>query len=102
MEAAVIEFLQLAGSGAKRLRGRSKVKLINQARDALSLDKAEEKDNEDLHTKAEWLKKSAGTHTLLGNKLSNIAKRMKANERHKEDRKGYDDNVLINKNTMPD
>ena len=64
------------------------------------MDKAEEKDNEDLHTKAEWLKKSAGTHTLLGNKLSNIAKRMKANERHKEDRRGYKENVLINKKTM--
>ena len=32
-----------------------------------------------------WLRKQAEAHTLLGNKLTNIARRMKANARNKED-----------------
>ena len=43
--------------------------------------------------------KSASTHTILGNKLSNIAKRMKANERHKGDTKRYQENVATNERT---
>ena len=41
----------------------------------------EEEDNAELVTRAEWLRKVAGEHTVMGNKLISIARRMKTNAR---------------------
>ena len=42
----------------------------------------------------------AADHSLLGNKLNSIAKRMKANTRCKDNKERYDDNVRINDQTL--
>jgi hypothetical protein len=99
-EAAVIEYMNLKGNEAKRMRGRSKVRFMKQEEDALSLEKVESVEQEETQTKAEWLKKSSSDHSTLGNKLSNIAKRMIANERHKANEQAYRENVAINEITM--
>ena len=47
----------------------------------MDLDRIVEEDNEEFLTKANWLQKSANSHSLLGNKLNSISKRMHVNEK---------------------
>ena len=48
----------------------------------------------------DWLKESASNHTILGNKLSNIAKRMMVNGRSREDAARCKINENTNEHTM--
>ena len=45
------------------------------------------------------VKKTSAKHTVLANKLTNIARRMKANERNKNDSNPYDKNIELNETT---
>ena len=75
-EQAVIDFLKLEGKEASKMRGRSRITF--QKKDKITLEGMEDKDaNGDLITRAKWLRKQAGYHAKLGNKLINIVRRMK-------------------------
>ena len=50
-------------------------------------------------TRLEVLRSIAGDHTLLGNKLNSIARRMKTNARNKGDRSTCDENERPNAST---
>ena len=83
MEDANIEFHGLAGAEAKKMKGRSRITF--QKKDANTLQAAEKQQgNEDLVAKAKWLRKTAGQHAKLGNKLLATAKRIKAAGYHRE------------------
>ena len=97
VKAAVIEFHGLTGTNAKRMRGRSKVRFCQQVKDPLDLDKVDEDENEELLTKAAWLKKSASIRSSLGNKVGSISKGMHANERNRGNKQLYEENIHINK-----
>ena len=99
-EAAAIEFHGLTGTDAKRMRGRSKVRFLQQTSDPLDLGKIDKEDNDEISTKANRLKNSANSHSMLGNKLNSMAKRMHANERNRGNKELHDENICINVNTI--
>ena len=96
VEAAVIDFHGLTGTEAKRMRGRSKIRFRQNTCDPLDLNRVGDEDKEECLTKATWLKKSANNHSLLGNKLNTMAKRMHANVSNKGNRELYEENVATN------
>ena len=64
---------------ALKMRGRSKVVFQNKERNNLEgIDLEEDKSAWCLATKAEWYRQTAGQHNRLSNKLTSIAKQMKA------------------------
>ena len=82
VEDANIEFHGLTGAEAKKMKGRSRITF--QKKDANALQAAEKQQgNEDLVTKAKWLRKTAGQHAKLGNKLLATAKKIKAAGYHR-------------------
>ena len=76
-EDANIEYRQLTGIEAKKMRGRSRITFQRMEKNNLELSEKQEGD-EDLITRMNWLKLIAGQHAQMGNKLLNIAKRIKA------------------------
>ena len=78
VEQANIDDHELKGREAKKMKGRSKVTFKNATKNILQ--GIDERDgNDELATRADWLRKTAGEHAAMGNKLINIARRMKAN-----------------------
>ena len=82
------------------MRGRSQVKITNMNKDSLNLENVDKDMFEGAVSRVDWLKESASNHTTLGNKLSNIAKRMMASERIKEDTARREKNSNTNEKTM--
>ena len=83
-EQAVIDFLKLGGKDASKMRGRSRVTF--QKKDKVTLEGMEDKDGSGyLITRAKWLRQLAGYHAKLGNKLINIARRMKTSNASGDD-----------------
>ena len=78
VEQANIEYHELKGREAKKMKGRSKITFNNFTKNILQgID--ERDDNDELATRADWLSKTAGEHAAMGNKLINIARRMEVN-----------------------
>ena len=78
-EEANINFFGLTNVAARKARGRSKVNISNNKGSSLrGTDKLEECEEEVDH--ARWLRKHADVHNGLGNKLTSLAKRLKAKE----------------------
>ena len=65
-EEAVIDFLQLQGKEASKMRGRSKVVFKKKGRNTLE-GMEDQDDSEDLVNRAKWLRQLAGYHSKLGN-----------------------------------
>ena len=66
------------------MRGRSRITFQKKQNDILHHDDAND-DNDDFDNKVKWLKKIAGQHAKLGNKLIATAKRIKAAGYHKDE-----------------
>ena len=97
VEQANIEFHKLDGAEAKKMRGRSKIVFKDRTKDSLQGAEAEG-ENAELISKAKWLRHIAAMHTTLGNKLINVARRIKANARLQgSDNKKNENNTLIRK-----
>ena len=87
-EDAIIEFYGLKGAEAKKMRGRSKITFQKKSTSTLqAVEKQPE--NADMVTRAKWLRKIAGQHAKLGNKLIVTARRIKAQGYHQQG--GHDD-----------
>ena len=92
-------FFELEHSEAKKIRGRSKI-LFNEV-DKQLLQSIDKDDNHMIETKqAKWLRQQAEKHTMLGNKLINVARRIRANESIRGDRCRCDNNRKLIKNTL--
>ena len=76
-EEANIEFHGLSGKDAAKMKGRSKITFQKKEIDILQ-DTTNQRDNDDLQNQVKWLKKMAGQHAKLGNKLLATARRIKA------------------------
>ena len=81
VEQANIFFHNLTGKDAKKMKGRSRITFKRKTRNVLQGIKEDE--NAEMATRADWLRKVPGEHAAMGNKLINIARRMKANVRQK-------------------
>ena len=78
VEQANIEHHGLEGKEATQMRGTSKIRFMNAAKKILQGIDAD-RANDGLATRTDWLRKIAGEHAAMGNKLINIARRMKVN-----------------------
>ena len=97
VEEANIEHHQLVGREAKQMKGRSKIVFKNKTKDCLEGIEAED-ENAELVSKAKWTRHIADVHTALGNKLINVARRIKANGRlHGSNVKKDENKMLIGK-----
>jgi len=76
-EQANIIFHNLQGKEANKMKGRSKVCFRNSTRNMLQGIEEGEQDNH-FAAKANWLRGLAQDHAAQGNRLTNIARRMKA------------------------
>ena len=76
VEEGVIEFFKLEGKEATKMRGRSKITFAKKTKRLLK--GIEESDgNEELASRATWLRTAANCHTKLANRLINLARTMK-------------------------
>ena len=98
VEEAGIIFFNLKERAAKKMRGRSRIAFKNKTRNVLN-GIEEEESNAEAATRVEWLRKAAGDHTKLGNKLINVARRMKTAARNKEHTEKNEENANLNKAT---
>ena len=98
-EQANIIFHNLQGREAKKMRGRSKVCFKNSTKSMLQ-GADEEKPNSHFAAKADWLRGLAQDHAAQGNRLTNIARRMKAiagmndESGRRRDNQGYNQDTL--------
>ena len=77
-----------------KMKGRSKITFKEETRNIpKGID--EEEENADLVTRAEWLRKVAEEHTAMGNKLINIARRMKIKARRNGSSDGTEENPML-------
>ena len=79
-EEANIDFHNLQGREATKMRGRSRITFNKAIKNLLQGMEAQE-ENAELATRAKWLREMAGHHTKLGNKLINVARRVLAKAR---------------------
>ena len=97
-EEANIRYDNLSGKQAKKVKCWSKNAYQKSERNVLQ-------GREDLETsvaqitKAEWLREIPERHTVLGNKVQNIARRMKINESKKSKEDVYGENVMLDNDT---
>ena len=76
VENAAIEFFKLEGKQATKMRGRSRITFTKKIKRMLQ-GIEDDDENAEMVSRAKWLRVAAGNHTSLGNKLVNIARRMK-------------------------
>ena len=89
----------MIGSEAEKMKGRSKIEYRQQEKEALKgIEKIEGREEET--TKAKWLRSQTTIHNELGNKLINVAQRMKANSQHRREEEKYEENIRLNQKTM--
>lgn len=84
VEQANIAFNHLRGKDATKMQGRSKITRKKREKDILQGIDAEHIDDE-LATKADWLRNIAGEHMAQGNRLTNVARRMKVGADNRTD-----------------
>ena len=75
-EDANIQYHNLQGRDATKMKGRSKLKFKKKTRDSLEGIEADDGNLEQV-SKAKWWRQVAAAHTKMGNKLTNVARRMK-------------------------
>ena len=75
-EEANIQYDNLQGREATKMKGRPKLKFKKKTRDSLEGIEADDGNLEQV-SKAKWLRQVAAAHTKMGNKLTNVARRMK-------------------------
>ena len=75
VEEGVVGFFKLQGKEATKMRGRSKITFDNKSRRLLK-DIEDDDTNDDLASRATWLRAAASCHTKLGNRLINLARTM--------------------------
>ena len=81
------------------MKGRSIITFQKKVKSMLQgIDKQNE--NFELVSRVEWLRKIAGEHTVLGNKLIHIARRMKINARQGRDPEKWEQHCTLNHITM--
>ena len=97
-EEANIDFHNLQGREATKMRGRSRITFNKAIKNLLQGMEAQE-ENAELVTRAKWLREMAGHHTKLGDKLINVARRILAKARDKSKDKPEEVDIL-NRNTM--
>ena len=98
VEEANVIYNGLTGKEATSMRGRSKITFKERVRHLLG-----GMGNEDAEAEVgrlAKLRKTAGAHTVLGNKLINVARRIKANIKHTEDPQKLQPNHKLNAATM--
>ena len=99
VEEACIEFFELDGKQATKMRGRSKIIFRKQEKHVLEgIEK--EQTNEEAVLQAEWLRNQAEAHTILGNKITNVARRMKAGDKHGRGQQSEGSNRHYNQSTI--
>ena len=76
VEQANIQFHKLQGKDAKKMRGRSKITFEKQVKNMLQGTEGEP-DETEFVTRANWLRRLAQEHAAQGNRLINVARRMK-------------------------
>ena len=76
VEAAVSKVFELGKEDAGKIRGRSRITFSKKMKRLLR-DIADEDENADLLTRANWLKAAVGHHTRLANKLIMVERYMK-------------------------
>ena len=99
VEQANIEFHGLKGKEAKKMRGRSKVEFMKEET-GLTRELQEGEGEEELKTRAEWLRAMSHDHAEMGNKLINVARRMKSMAMNKHDKAKAEINQKYNEDTM--
>ena len=77
VEEGVIECFELEGKEATKMKGRSRITFNEKSKRLLKSIETDE-GNEDLATRARWLRTAAGHHTKLANRIINVARTMKA------------------------
>ena len=77
VEQANIQFHNLQGKEATKMRGRSRITLKKQVKDMLQGNE-DDPDETILASRANWLRGVAQDHAAQGNRLINVARRMKA------------------------
>ena len=70
-EASFVNFLELQGADAARMKGRSKVTIISQQ------DQGEPAEPKSCTKRGQELKRNAGKHYAQANRLTNVARRIK-------------------------
>ena len=99
VEAANIENHNLKGAKAQQMKGRSKITF--QSKEVNTLQSAEKQPgNSELVTRAKWLRRTAGQHAELGNKLITTARRMKAASSIARDEEEGARNKTLNRKTI--
>ena len=96
VEEGVIEFFELKGKEATKMKGRSKITFAKRTKRLLKGIEGEES-NADLVSRASWLRAAAGHHTKLANRLINLARTMKPKV---NDLAAEMDRQLVNKRTI--
>ena len=82
VEEANIRYHGLVGKKIAKMRGRPMVTFKKMSRNILQGIEYGEDTAEQIK-RIDWRRKAAGDHTVMGNRLINIARRMKANARNK-------------------
>ena len=77
VEEGVIECFELEGKEATKMKGRSRITFNKKSKRLLKSIETDE-GNEDLATRAGWLRIAAGHHTKLANRIINVARTMTA------------------------
>ena len=95
VEEAIIAFFELTERAAKKMRGRSKITFKQTSRNVLN-GIEEDEENAEAATRAEWLRKAAGEHTRMGNKLINVARRIKTMARNKDNTEKNEADAKLN------
>ena len=99
VENANIAFHGLQGNEAKRMQGRSKITFRERGKDILQ-GLEEECCDDDLAARADWLRTIADEHAAQGNRLTNTARRMKANAGIRNDATKRNTNDCYNATTF--
>jgi len=98
VEEANIEYHHLRNEQATKMRGRSKVTFKTTTRYAFK--GAEAQADEEQVTRLQMLNAIAAQHSVLGNKLKSISKRMVTTERNRSDPKKQKENRTYNEQTL--
>ena len=99
VEQANIEFHGLKGKEAKEMRGRSKVEFMKEET-GLTREPQEGEGEEELKARAEWLRAMSHDHAEMGNRLINVARRMKSMATNKHGQAKVELNQKYNEDTM--
>ena len=94
-EGAAVQYFELQGTQAEKMRGRSKVQI-----DCTKVGPKVEVVHEDMTTAGAELRRLAGKHHAQANRLNNVARRMKATGSGVAEQKLKEVNLQLIENTI--